>query len=269
MLLRFTRQDAVQHALREIDLKLQLHRKPDGQLNLFRVTQSQTEYQRMTTAFNQADETLLTNEHEPLLTPEQRKVYYTIASAVCDKNGRPFMVDAPAGTSRTFTEEVIAAHLRGLGKTVMIVASAGIAALQLPGGWTAYSMFKLPLDDRVVAGAVCNIKRQTRRAGLLRKCDLIIWDELLMTHKYCVEALDTTLRDLLHNPTPFGGKPILFSGDWRQIGPIVKFCSASDTVEAAFLSSNLLNSVKRMRLTISQREKEDAPYSSFSSCWRK
>ena len=54
-------------------------------------------------------------------------------------------------------------------------------------------------------------RRVDYRAQLLRKCDLIIWDELPMTHKYCVEALLITLRDLLHNPTPFGGKPILFS----------------------------------------------------------
>ena len=80
------------------------HGKTNEQLNLRRVTHSQTEYQRMTTAFNQADETLFANEHEPLLTPEQRKVYDTIASAVCDKNGRPFMIDAPAGTGKTFGE---------------------------------------------------------------------------------------------------------------------------------------------------------------------
>ena len=83
--LRFTRQDAVQHALREIDLKLKLPGESNKQLNLPRVTHSQTEYQRMTTAFNQADETLFANEHEPLLTPEQRKVYDIIVSAVYDK----------------------------------------------------------------------------------------------------------------------------------------------------------------------------------------
>lgn len=114
------------------------------------------------------------------------------------------MIDAPAGTAKTFTEKVIAAHLRGLGMTVLVVASTGITALQLPGGWTAHSMFKLPLDDRVVPGAVCNIKRQTQRVELLRKCDLIVWDELPTTHKYCVEALDIPLRDLLQNSTLFG-----------------------------------------------------------------
>ena len=44
LLLRFTRQDAVQHAVRDIDLKLQLHGKSNEQLNLPRVTHSQTQY---------------------------------------------------------------------------------------------------------------------------------------------------------------------------------------------------------------------------------
>lgn len=60
------------------------------------------------------------------------------------------MIDAPVGTRKTFTDKAIAARLRGLGMTVLIVASTGIAALQLPGGWTAHSFFKLPLDEHVI-----------------------------------------------------------------------------------------------------------------------
>ena len=78
-----------------------------------------------------------------------------------------------------------------------------------------------------------------------------------MTHRYCVEALDRTLRDLTKIYTIFGGKTILFSGDWRQTGPIVKNGSATDAVDAAFISSPLWSSVRRMKLTKSQRDKED------------
>lgn len=156
--------------------------------------------------------------------------YKTVVTTVRSEKGQPFIIDTPAGTGKTFAEKVIAARLRGLGMTVLIVASTGKAALQPPGGWTARSMFKLPLDEHVVPGATGNIRSQTQRAKQIRKSDLIIWDGLPMTHKYCVEALDISLRDLLQNGCLFGGKTILFSGDWRQIGPIVKFGSPSDTV---------------------------------------
>lgn len=51
-------------------------------------------------------------------------------------------------------------------------------------------MFKLPLEENVVPGALCNIRGESQRAELIRNCDLIIWDGLPMTHKYCVEALN-------------------------------------------------------------------------------
>lgn len=263
LLFRFSYVDAKNAALREVDLKLQLHGKCNEQLNLPKVVHQQTEYQRLRGAFNPHTEASFAVDHLPYLTHEQRHVYNTVITAVNNQAGRPFMIDAPAGTGKTFTEKVIAAKLRGDGKTVLIVASTGIAALQLPGGWTAHSMFKLPLDEQLTAGAVCNIRAETQRAEVLRKCDLIIWDELPMAHKYCIEALHKTLQDLLHNNAPFGGKPILFSGDWRQIGPVVKFGAPADTVEAAFISSYLWPAINRMHLTISQRDKQDAAYSSF------
>ncbi|CAB1097406.1 unnamed protein product [Ectocarpus sp. CCAP 1310/34] len=173
------------------------------------------------------------------------------------------MIDAPAGTGKTFTEKCLASRLRGEDKVVLIVASTGIAALQLPGGWTAHSMFKLPMDDNLTPSCVCNISSQTQRAELIRQSNLIIWDELPMTHRYCVEALDRTLKDLMAVDQPFGGKTILFSGDWRQTGPIVKNAAPTDTVDAAFISSPLWKGVMRFRLNKSQRDKEDPQYASF------
>ena len=84
-----------------------------------------------------------------------------------------------------------------------------------------------------------------------------------MTHNSCVEALNSTLQDLMCSDQLFVGKIILFSGDWRQVGPVVKYGSASDTVEAAVISSFLWKSITRLRLTASQRDKEDAQYASF------
>lgn len=84
-----------------------------------------------------------------------------------------------------------------------------------------------------------------------------------MTHRFRVEALDITLRDITRDYRPSGGKSILFSGDWRQIGPVVPFGDEDDVIEAAFISSPLFTPSERFRLTISQRDCEDAEYASF------
>ena len=96
-------------------------------------------------------------------------------------------------------------------------------------------MFELPLEHANVSGCVCNIAAESQRAEVLQTLDLIIWDELPMTYRrFSVDALDKTLRDITRtNRRPFRGKSILFSGDWRQTGHIVRFGSDQDSVEAA------------------------------------
>ena len=105
------------------------------------------------------------------------------------------------------------------------MASSGIAALLLPGGRTAHSRFKIPLN--VTEDSICDIKKGTMLAELLIKTDLIIWDEAPMSHRHTFETLDRTLRDLLSTENslasekPFGGKTILLGGDFRQILPVI------------------------------------------------
>ena len=93
---------------------------------------------------------------------------------------------------------------------MLIVASTGIAALQLPDGWTAHSMFKLPMDEKLTPSCLCNINTQTQRADLIRNADLVIWDELPMTHRYCGEALERSLRHIARENKLFGGKTMFF-----------------------------------------------------------
>ena len=40
---------------------------------------------------------------------------------------------------------------------------------------------------------------------LLQQTSIIIWDEVLMQHKYAIEAVNRTIQDLLENDSPFGG----------------------------------------------------------------
>uniref|UniRef100_A0A803PIG5 ATP-dependent DNA helicase n=1 Tax=Cannabis sativa TaxID=3483 RepID=A0A803PIG5_CANSA len=99
------------------------------------------------------------------------------------------------------------------GKLFFISGHGGIAALLLPNGRTAHSRFHIPLE--VTAESTCEIRHGTLLAELLMQTSLIIWDEAPMANKYCFEALDKTLRDILRtryeNSTtkPFGGLTII------------------------------------------------------------
>lgn len=84
-----------------------------------------------------------------------------------------------------------------------------------------------------------------------------------MSHRFSVEALILTLQDLMGNTALMGGKTVLLSGDLRQMGPVVKYGGPAETIDASIISSPLWRHVKRMRLTIFQRDKEDPSYAAF------
>ncbi|XP_062104396.1 uncharacterized protein LOC133815593 [Humulus lupulus] len=126
---------------------------------------------------------------------------------------------------------------------VLPVATSGIAALLLPNGRTAHSRFYIPLN--VTAESTCEFRQGTLLAGLLMKTSLIIWDEAPMANKFCFEALDKTLRDILRtrfensSNKPFGGLTIVCGGDFRQILPVVPKGTRDDIVDASLNSSYL------------------------------
>ena len=151
----------------------------------------------------------------------------------------------------------IVSFLRGQEKVVLTVASSGVASLLLPGGRTAHSRFKIPID--IDESSFCDIKRGSHLADLMKKTCLIIWDEALMTDRMCFEALDRSLRDILSvdNPRvaliPFGGIVVVLGGDVRQILPVVTAGSRPQIVAAAITNSPLWSSVTVLTLNENMR----------------
>jgi hypothetical protein len=130
------------------------------------------------------------------------------------------------GTGKTFLWTTLLNYVRSQGKIALAVASSGIASLLLPRGRTPHSRFKLPLDIR--QNSMCSIRKNTHLAALIQKAPLIIWDEAPVNHRYCFEALDRTLKDIMSDITPhselkqFGGKTIVLGGDFRQTLPVLQ-----------------------------------------------
>ena len=140
---------------------------------------------------------------------------------------------------------------------MLTVASSGIASLLLPGERTAHSRFKIPilLEDNTQ----CDIKRGSKLCKLLMVSSLVIWDEALMTHRKCFEAIDRMLRDVLSvaNPDladiPFGGVVMVLGGDLRQILPVVEGGTRPQIIDAAITNSPLWRSVQKLSLSINMR----------------
>lgn len=105
--------------------------------------------------YNREQERDLAAEYVALLNAEQREVYEQVMRCVHRRDNRSisefnsqnvFFLDGHGGTGKTFVYKTLCHALRAEGKIVLCVASTGIAALILPGGRTAHSMFKIPIN---------------------------------------------------------------------------------------------------------------------------
>ena len=209
------------------------------------------------TAYNKDE---LKEQHKTLygsLTSEQKGIYSTVMDKVDKNNGGMFFVYGYGGTGKTYLYKTMSAFLRSKGDIVLNVASSGIAALLLEGGRTAHSRFAIPIN--ILEDSMCNINGDSDLADLIRQAKLIIWDEAPMIQSFCYEALDRTLRDICRDeqgePSTqvFGGKVVLFGGDFRQILPVIPNASRNQVVHATINSSYLWQHCKVMKLTVNMR----------------
>jgi len=178
-------------------------------------------------------------------------------NAVTNKEGKLFFVYGSGGTGKTFVWITLLSRLRGQGKIVLGVASSRIASLLLLGGKTAHSRFRILID--LHDESTYNITQQMKVAKLVRKVDLIIWDEAPMMHRRSFEAVDRTLRDLMQlddaqaTKKIFGGKIVVLGGDFRQILRVIPKGGREDIVSVLLCRSHLWQHVTILRLHINMR----------------
>jgi len=156
---------------------------------------------------------------------------------------------------KNFHVEYFIFNITFQGIIVLIVASSGIASLLLSGGRTTHSKFRIPIPT--IDNSICNIEQGSKAAKLLKVVDLIIWDEAPMAYKLCFEALDKTLNDVMKHHkksnSVFGGKVVVFKGDFRHILLVIPRGTRSDIVNATINASYLWEHCQVMTLTKNMR----------------
>jgi len=108
------------------------------------------------------------------------------------------------------------------------------------------------------------MKKNSHKDQLRRRTRLTIWDEAPMINRFAIEAFDRSLRDIMKSASEgehashvpdisFGGKAIVFGGDFRQILSVVPRGSRPDIVNASINSSLLWSNCQVLRLTQNMR----------------
>ncbi|XP_074297252.1 uncharacterized protein LOC141627958 [Silene latifolia] len=191
----------------------------------------------------------------------QRTTNKAIIHHVKSGKSGAFFIDGPGGTGKTFLYGALYTKVRSMGKICLATSSSGIAASNLPNGRTCHSQFKIPLDTEETM--TYDVPKQGCLACLLREASLIIWDEASMAKKQSIEAFNLLLQDVCSNSEIFGGKIVVFGGDFRQVLPVLPRRTQLEAVEASIVSSTLWNSLTKFNLTENIRARADPEFSEF------
>ncbi|XP_009792184.2 uncharacterized protein [Nicotiana sylvestris] len=196
---------------------------------------------------------------EKKLNSEQRRAYNIILDRVYYDKPGAFFIDGPGGTGKIFLYRALLANIRSKDFIALATASSGVATSILPGGRTAHSCFKISID--IDENFTCNISKQTALATLIQDSKLIVWDEVLMAKKKMIEAFNTLLKDLMNTNILFGGKVVVFGGDFRQTLPVIRSGKKEDFICESLLYSDIWNDLEKLCLSENMRAKEDPAFS--------
>ena len=116
------------------------------------------------------DELKITISKEDLLAAKslnakQKYAYERILQKVFSNTPGAFFIDGPGGTGKTFLYKALLATIRSKHLVALATASSGVATSILPGGRTAHSRFKIPLD--VENSITCCVSKQSGLDKLL------------------------------------------------------------------------------------------------------
>ena len=162
-------------------------------------------------------------------SPEQSSIMDAVTDAVAGHSpNNVHAVLASAGCGKSLLVAGITWHLRSQSKIVLNVAASALAATMLPSGRTAHSAFRIPIPT--TSSSFCGLKSHERE--LLRRCSAIFYDEVSMVSQDVADALDRACKDVTgEHGKPFGGKVVVFLGDFKQLLPVAPGIRRSPTVK--------------------------------------
>ena len=84
-----------------------------------------------------------------------------------------------------------------------------------------------------------------------------------MSKRQMMEAFQEMLQDIMDNCSQFGGKVVVFSGDFRQILLVVPKGTRQETVNTSLVKSDLWPSLEKLKLTENMRVKFDQSFCDY------
>lgn len=192
----------------------------------------------------------------------RRRLFFLQGAAGTGKSPRMRCTHTNHSVSgKTFLYNALIAWCEAQQRTVLPCAATGIAATLLNGGATLHSTFSIPI---YIGGR--EEAKSCKNEEIVRTADLIIVDEISMLSCKVFDYLNKLLKNLSENPEkPFGGRCLVFGGDFHQLSPITGSRKRSAQIDVSIRNHPLFsNKFKVLTLTenmrVDQGEREFAEF---------
>ena len=216
-------------------------------------------------SFSDDDYLKFCSDLEVTLNDDQKKFVEPFRNAfISNKPGdRLFFIDGAAGTGKTHLYNYLFHLLKSKNIGVIACAFTGIAATLLPDGRTLHSAFKLPFIIKSESMSSITTTTHSEQYRLIRNLKVIIIDEASMISNVLFDCLDRSLQEICNDKRVFGGKFVIFGGDFRQILPVTPRGSRANIVISCIKSNPMW---PRFRpLTLSKNMRADPQAKEFST----
>lgn len=185
---------------------------------------------------------------------DQRRVKETIQhfsqQELLERGIKPpkLLMTGEPGSGKSYTIDTIC-ELASVMKVGVVATTSynGIAAVNIDGN-TIAKMFAIHSTGASGKTSLTNDKVEELRSKMdLDNVCMIIVDEVSTIDTKHIAFLDLRLQQLLSNNSPFGGMPIMFSGDFNQLGPVLK----------DFIPTSMMLFAKRNKKTSTPNKKKN------------
>lgn len=138
------------------------------------------------------------------------------------QSGRNIFLTGGAGVGKTYWQNKI---VENFGDNLIIVRTAltGLASLHV-NGQTIHKFTGIGINNHVsqLHFITKSKKFRTQTIYELEECDILFIDEISMLRSDVLELIDDLFKYVMDNDLPFGGKQVVFAGDFLQLPPVVK-----------------------------------------------
>jgi ATP-dependent DNA helicase PIF1 len=187
------------------------------------------------------------------LTTQQAKIILKILS------GDSVLILGKAGTGKSWIINTIKKIVKNTNqnKIVSVCSTTGLSALNIEGS-TINSFCGIGICEDPVNVIIAKIKRRRKIIEQIKSTDILILDEISMLSCKTFDIINEVFQQVLYSKLPFGGKQLIFIGDFYQLSPIIKddkkklndnslYCFESELFKKVFNKDNtiILNTVFR------------------------